>query len=67
MHTHFEFLKNTDAELPFTCASRGSLLHKVTQLTVTDKRTFSVLTLSMQADVGVQVTLINIYREDKKG
>lgn len=43
------------------CTSGGSLLHKVPQLTVADEGAFSVLALSVEADVGVQVTFIDVY------
>lgn len=42
------------------CAACGSLLDKVSQLTVTDERAFGVLTVTMETDVWVQVTLVHI-------
>lgn len=38
----------------------GALLDKVTQLTVADEGAFGVLTVTMETDVRVQVTLIHI-------
>ena len=46
-----------------TCAARGSLLDKVSQLTVADEGAFCVLTVAVETDVWVQVTLIHIYAD----
>lgn len=45
-----------------TCASRCPLLHRIAQLTVANERALRVLTLSKHADVGIQVTLIHIWK-----
>lgn len=45
-----------------TCASRGPLLHRIAQLTMADERALRVLTLPEHADVGIQVTLIHIWK-----
>lgn len=44
----------------FTRAAGGSFLDEVAQLTVADEGTFGVLTVSMETDVRVQVTLIHV-------
>lgn len=42
------------------CAARGTLFDEVSQLTVADERALGVLTVTMETDVRVQVTLIHI-------
>lgn len=44
----------------FTCAAGRSLAHRVSQVAVTDEGSLSVLTVPTQADVWVQLTLVNI-------
>lgn len=46
-----------------TCAARGSLLDKVSQLTVADERAFGVLAVAVETDVWVQVTLVHIWAD----
>lgn len=43
-----------------TCAASGPLLDKVSQLTVADEGAFGVLTVTVETDVWVQVTLVHI-------
>lgn len=43
-----------------TRAAGGAFLDEVAQLTVADEGTFGVLTVSMETDVRVQVTLIHV-------
>lgn len=50
-----------DLTLINICAARGSLLDKVSQLTVADEGAFGVLTVTMETDVWVQITLVDIY------
>lgn len=47
----------------YTCAARGSLLDKVSQLTVADEGAFGVLTVAVETDVRVQVTLVHIWAD----
>lgn len=49
-----------DLTLINVSAACGSLLNKVSQLTVADERAFGVLTVTMETDVRVQITLIHI-------
>lgn len=49
-----------DLTLINICATRGSLLDKVSQLTVADEGAFGVLTVTVETDVWVQITLIYI-------
>ena len=44
-----------------TCAACGSLLDKVSQLTVADEGAFGVLAVAVETDVWVQVTLVHIW------
>lgn len=44
-----------------TCAARGSLLDKVSQLTVAYEGAFGVLAVAVETDVLVQITLIHIW------
>lgn len=44
-----------------TCAARGSLLDKVSQLTVADEGAFRVLAVTVETDVLVQITLVHIW------
>lgn len=46
-----------------TCAAGGSLLDKVSQLTVADERAFGVLAVAVETDVWVQVTLVHIWAD----
>ncbi len=46
-----------------TCAARGSLLDKVSQLTVADEGAFGVLAVAVETDVWVQVTLVHIWAD----
>lgn len=43
-----------------TRASRGSLLDKVSKLTVTDEGAFGVLTVAVETNVWVQIALVHI-------
>lgn len=52
--------RNTQ-QVTLTCAPRGSLAHRVTHFTVADEGASGVLTVSTQADVCVQLTLVHIY------
>lgn len=49
-----------DLTLINVSAACGPLLDKVSQLTVADEGAFGVLTVTMETDVRVQVTLIHI-------
>lgn len=48
------------ADQQLTGAARGPLPDDVTQLAVADKGTLCVLAVPLEADVGVQVTLVHI-------
>lgn len=43
-----------------TCAACGALVDKIAQLAVADEGAFGVLTVAVEADVWVQVTLVHI-------
>lgn len=49
-----------------TGAARGSFLHSITHLTMTDIRTLGVLTLPKHTDVAVEFTLIHICKHQTK-
>lgn len=64
-HIHINiFLLRSSAwnrhQVTLTCAARGSLANRVTHLTVADEGASGVLTVSTQADVCVQLTLVHI-------
>lgn len=47
-----------------TCAARGSLLDKVSQLAVADEGALGVLAVAVEADVWVQVALVHIWPDE---
>lgn len=50
----------------FTCAARRSLAHGVAHVAVADEGALGVLAVAAQADVGVQVTLVHVWKQRER-
>lgn len=56
----------TCSGLRFTCAARRPLAHGVAHVAVADEGALGVLAVAAQADVGVQLTLVHVWKQRER-